>query len=131
MSKARKGNPRCEACEGRGIVRAPRGYVVCTCVRGKPNEKVVAELAAVKLPDFLTFCDEYDQLRSQGVSHDDASRTAHDRSLDDDCIARAQARSRDNHGLPIADADCVPAYRDTVPSGMSGTQLLLFTAGTE
>lgn len=77
-----KGNPRCMYCEGRGIVHGPRGYAVCECRRGKPNYAVLAKLAALKAPDFITYLDEYDALIQQGVDPHEASDTAYARSLD-------------------------------------------------
>lgn len=72
-----KGSPRCEKCEGRGLVRVPHGMLPCECVRGKPNYAVLARLAAYELPDFATYDDELRRRRGeppfqlpQGVSNE-------------------------------------------------------------
>lgn len=58
-----KGNPRCELCEGRGIMRVHNGYRECRCVAGKPNNAMLRQLAALELPDFATYDDEWRQSR--------------------------------------------------------------------
>lgn len=44
-------------------MRVHNGYRECRCVAGKPNNAMLRQLAALELPDFAAYDDEWRQSR--------------------------------------------------------------------
>ena len=57
MTTNRKGHPRCSKCFGKGLLSTPRGWIPCTCVKGRRISPTLVELANTPLPDFTAWFD--------------------------------------------------------------------------